>query len=173
MRMSLADYDALKKELEKAKRLLGKSLENLQEEKEKVERAQKAALALADRFQPTMDEDIEESYTTLGSQVFKICKELHAQIPRHQPDQWPQEIYWEPFIRPVRFSDKTSRRAVLMGVIWKYLVENIFTQRFSCFGGDMGRKVNEIHARLFASISPPFKLEIPRNLLKCRSGRKY
>lgn len=147
-------YQKLSAELEKARRQVVELEQVLKEERVKLDRIEKSALARVDRFQPAFDTEIKGLYKTLDQQVLGVCKKLHDLIPRKQPDQWPQEARWKSFIQPVKFSDKTSRRLVLTGVVWKFLVDNIFEQRFSCFGEDLSRKVNDVHAELFASMKP-------------------
>ncbi|KAH8659362.1 hypothetical protein BGZ60DRAFT_517945 [Tricladium varicosporioides] len=128
-------------DLEQANRKLRIMEQRLKDESDKLDKAQKAALALADRFQPKVDEEIQKEYNTVDGRVFSVCKSLHNLIPEQQePDQWPREVFWEPFIRPIKFSDKTSRRKVLISVVWKFLVDYIFNERFSCFGGEISQK---------------------------------
>ena len=163
--LPLVEFQNLTGELEKARRQLKEQEQKLKAEKDKLDRVQKAALALADRFQPTVDTKIKDLYKLLDQKVLQVCKSLHDLIPQNQqPGQWPQEARWEPFIHPVKFSDKRSRRVVLIGVVWKFLVDNIFDQRFSCFGGDLSQKVNEVHAKLFASMKPTLNRNVSRSL---------
>lgn len=112
----------------------------LKELNEKLRKVVDESLAVVDRFQPEFDENLVKDFNGVDAEAQKLATLLNKELPSLEPKAWSQEVMhatWSKYrdMLTLPFTmEKSMRKWLLKGVVWKALHDHVFQYPFQAYG---------------------------------------
>lgn len=128
----------------------------MKELNEKLRKVVDESLAIVDRFQPEFDEGLVKGFNGVDAEAQKLATLLNKELSSLEPEAWSQEVMhvtWSKYrdmqTRPFTM-EKSMRKWLLKGVVWKALHEHVFQYPFQAYrtgeDADFNKAVDALNA---------------------------
>jgi hypothetical protein len=130
----------------------------IQKLQEQVSQLQLSRMSGVDRFEPAMDSDIEKEYLGLNNKVYKVAQAISKlESKTLKPDEWVSKVmslsWTECYNKDIKTFDRVMLKdckKMLMGLIWKFLNDELFVRPFLAFSGhENGEVLDTIYQEFF------------------------